>query len=319
MFDRFYRAPTARAMPGSGLGLAIVRNAALAHGGTVTAAAAAGRWHGDAAPPPGATHAARPRRRGPRRRDDPVAAHLNPAPVPTAGGSEQVFATLEAGGAAPDLPPRHRPATLDPERRRQRTWLDDRSWIDFAAGWMRGGDTLLVELVESMPWQQGRRWMYDRMVDDPRLTSHGNGRRTHDPPALVRARSALATRYGVPIGGPGYNYYRDGRDSVAPHSDRELRRARRHARRDPHARGAAPVPDSTQGRWHLTRPRARRPATCSSWVVRRSSTGSTRSRRWRAPGLASRSRGAGRRGSGTHLARWSEARRRARLPGDSQP
>ncbi|MGZ4736574.1 MAG: sensor histidine kinase [Acidimicrobiia bacterium] len=42
VFDRFYRAPTARAMPGSGLGLAIVRNAALAHGGTVTADAAAG-------------------------------------------------------------------------------------------------------------------------------------------------------------------------------------------------------------------------------------------------------------------------------------
>ena len=42
VFDRFYRAPTARSMPGSGLGLAIVRNAALAHGGTVTAAAAPG-------------------------------------------------------------------------------------------------------------------------------------------------------------------------------------------------------------------------------------------------------------------------------------
>lgn len=38
VFDRFYRAPTARSMPGSGLGLAIVRNAALAHGGTVAAA-----------------------------------------------------------------------------------------------------------------------------------------------------------------------------------------------------------------------------------------------------------------------------------------
>jgi two-component system sensor histidine kinase MprB len=42
VFDRFYRAPSARAMPGSGLGLAIVRNAALVHGGTVTAAPAPG-------------------------------------------------------------------------------------------------------------------------------------------------------------------------------------------------------------------------------------------------------------------------------------
>ena len=37
VFDRFYRAPTARGMPGSGLGLAIARQVAEAHGGTVTA------------------------------------------------------------------------------------------------------------------------------------------------------------------------------------------------------------------------------------------------------------------------------------------
>jgi two-component system sensor histidine kinase MprB len=40
IFDRFYRAPRARALPGSGLGLAIVRQVAEAHGGTVTAARA---------------------------------------------------------------------------------------------------------------------------------------------------------------------------------------------------------------------------------------------------------------------------------------
>ncbi|WP_018686811.1 HAMP domain-containing sensor histidine kinase [Actinokineospora enzanensis] len=38
VFDRFYRADTARALPGSGLGLAIVRQVALAHGGEVFAA-----------------------------------------------------------------------------------------------------------------------------------------------------------------------------------------------------------------------------------------------------------------------------------------
>lgn len=37
VFDRFYRAASARGMPGSGLGLAIVRQVAEAHGGTVTA------------------------------------------------------------------------------------------------------------------------------------------------------------------------------------------------------------------------------------------------------------------------------------------
>jgi two-component system, OmpR family, sensor histidine kinase MprB len=37
VFDRFYRAPAARARPGSGLGLAIVRQVAETHGGTVHA------------------------------------------------------------------------------------------------------------------------------------------------------------------------------------------------------------------------------------------------------------------------------------------
>ena len=37
VFERFYRATSARGMPGSGLGLAIVRQVAEAHGGTVTA------------------------------------------------------------------------------------------------------------------------------------------------------------------------------------------------------------------------------------------------------------------------------------------
>ncbi len=37
VFDRFYRAPSARGLPGSGLGLAIVKQVAEAHGGTVAA------------------------------------------------------------------------------------------------------------------------------------------------------------------------------------------------------------------------------------------------------------------------------------------
>jgi two-component system sensor histidine kinase MprB len=42
VFDRFFRAATARGRPGSGLGLAIVRQVAEGHGGTVAAEAADG-------------------------------------------------------------------------------------------------------------------------------------------------------------------------------------------------------------------------------------------------------------------------------------
>ncbi|HEU0304727.1 MAG TPA: HAMP domain-containing sensor histidine kinase [Gaiellaceae bacterium] len=42
VFDRFYRAPSARGLPGSGLGLAIVRQVAESHGGSVSARQAEG-------------------------------------------------------------------------------------------------------------------------------------------------------------------------------------------------------------------------------------------------------------------------------------
>ena len=42
VFDRFYRAASARSQPGSGLGLAIVREVAEAHGGSVSAEEAPG-------------------------------------------------------------------------------------------------------------------------------------------------------------------------------------------------------------------------------------------------------------------------------------
>jgi two-component system sensor histidine kinase MprB len=58
VFDRFYRARSARGLPGSGLGLAIVRQVAKAHGGTVVAERADGggtvvtmRLNGRIAPP----------------------------------------------------------------------------------------------------------------------------------------------------------------------------------------------------------------------------------------------------------------------------
>jgi alkylated DNA repair dioxygenase AlkB len=101
--------------------------------------------------------------------------------------------------------------------------LDDTAWIDVVRGFLRGTDTLMADLVEHVDWRRGRRHMYERMVDDPRLSRWYPLDETPPSPVLVDAREALEQRYGVPFGAVGLNYYRDGRDSVAFHRDRELR------------------------------------------------------------------------------------------------
>jgi alkylated DNA repair dioxygenase AlkB len=104
-----------------------------------------------------------------------------------------------------------------------RVHLDEHSWVDVVRGWLLGGDTLFDALAASVPWRHGRRWMYDRIVDEPRLTRAYSRDEVLPHPVLGDLRSALEHRYGAAFGGVFLNYYRDGRDSVAFHRDRELR------------------------------------------------------------------------------------------------
>jgi alkylated DNA repair dioxygenase AlkB len=112
---------------------------------------------------------------------------------------------------------------IDAGTRFERVDLDDESWVDVAREWMLGADTLLDTLLERVEWTQGKRWMYERMVDDPRLSRWFPASEPRPDPALCTAQAALEARYGVRFGSVGLNYYRDGNDSVAWHSDRELR------------------------------------------------------------------------------------------------
>lgn len=101
--------------------------------------------------------------------------------------------------------------------------LDGASWVDVARGWLDGADQTCAELLDSVPWHRGRRWMYDREVDDPRLMHWARSRDDDPHPVLGEVRSHLEARYDVRFGRVGLNCYRDGRDSVAFHRDRELR------------------------------------------------------------------------------------------------
>jgi len=112
---------------------------------------------------------------------------------------------------------------VDDDARFERTDLDDASWIAVARGWLAGADTLLDALIERVEWHQGRRRMYERVLDDPRLSRWYTRGDVMPHPALDVIGAHLDARVGVPLSGPACNYYRDGMDSVAWHADRELR------------------------------------------------------------------------------------------------
>lgn len=120
------------------------------------------------------------------------------------------------GGAEPD-------AGIDPAVPVERLWLDADSWVDVARGWVRGAAAVHEHLVDTVPWQQGRIFRYDRWVDEPRV---GSWWRAGDPPphpVVLEAHRALRDRYGVTFDGCALARYRDGRDSVAFHRDRDMR------------------------------------------------------------------------------------------------
>jgi alkylated DNA repair dioxygenase AlkB len=105
----------------------------------------------------------------------------------------------------------------------ERIWLDERSWIDVARGWLADAEAVYDEVLAATPWNQGRVFRYERWVDEPRLTAWQPAGRTAPAPVLDDVHRAVVARCGVPFDGYALSWYRDGRDSVAFHRDRELR------------------------------------------------------------------------------------------------
>jgi hypothetical protein len=100
--------------------------------------------------------------------------------------------------------------------------LDERSWIDHAPGWLRGSDELFTELHRTGRFSQRTVQVWDRTLPEPRLTAGWSTEVAGDdvPPALRDVATALSGRYGVAFDRIWVNLYRDGRDSVAWHGDR---------------------------------------------------------------------------------------------------
>ena len=77
-----------------------------------------------------------------------------------------------------------------------------------------------LELRERVPWKTQRRRMYDRDVDVPRLQAYFRLDEEDGAPDAIRVAAGKVTAFtGVPFTSVGLNFYRDGRDSVAPHND----------------------------------------------------------------------------------------------------
>jgi alkylated DNA repair dioxygenase AlkB len=112
---------------------------------------------------------------------------------------------------------------IDADAPFRREQLDDRCWVDFAPGWVKGGDELLVELVDALPWAQRRRRMWDNWVDEPRLTCATALDEPVTLPILRDLAAALSARYELDFHSCFCNYYRGGTDSVAWHADRNGR------------------------------------------------------------------------------------------------
>src|SRR5215470_20341763 len=77
-----------------------------------------------------------------------------------------------------------------------------------------------LELRERVSWKTQRRRMYDRDVDVPRLQAYFRLDEEDGAPDTLRIAAGKVTTFtGAPFTSVGLNFYRDGRDSVAPHND----------------------------------------------------------------------------------------------------
>lgn len=104
-----------------------------------------------------------------------------------------------------------------------RSALGGTSWIEYVPGWLTGADSLFDDVMDRLDFRQRTDIpMYDRLVDEPRLTSWWHEENTEPIvlPILDEMRASLEAEYQRHFDSIGFNLYRDQNDSVAWHADR---------------------------------------------------------------------------------------------------
>jgi len=107
--------------------------------------------------------------------------------------------------------------------------------LDYRPGLLdvQQSDYLLNKFIQETPWEQRIQKLYDKKVITPRLTAWYGDPEVYDyasltqtkpnvwTPELLHIKSLVEPVAGVQFNSVLLNYYRDGNDSVAWHSDRE--------------------------------------------------------------------------------------------------
>jgi alkylated DNA repair dioxygenase AlkB len=103
--------------------------------------------------------------------------------------------------------------------------LDEHSSITHVPGLLTGHQQLVAQLATLDVWEQRRRWMYNRLVDEPRLTGEYVDLAAA-PPLLTDIAALLGDRLGVPYDRIWMNWYRNHQDGTGWHADRPAHKAK---------------------------------------------------------------------------------------------
>jgi alkylated DNA repair dioxygenase AlkB len=102
----------------------------------------------------------------------------------------------------------------------KRIQLDDTSWIEHVQGWLAGDGELMELLMREAGWEQRSRWMYTRMVTEPRLTAEYPVIADAPQPVLHYLTEVLSEHYDRDYTRLWMNWYRDNNDGTGWHADR---------------------------------------------------------------------------------------------------
>jgi alkylated DNA repair dioxygenase AlkB len=102
--------------------------------------------------------------------------------------------------------------------------LDEHSWITHVPGFLTAHHRLLADLTALDVWEQRQRWMFDRRVEEPRLTGEYMDL-SAAPRLLAQLAGTLGERLGVPYDRIWMNWYRDNHDGTGWHADRPANNA----------------------------------------------------------------------------------------------